>query len=85
MSEKENLTEKLQVLLSKADSTALNIIIARRAIEQGTKPVPVSEYVRSLIKKDIEINTMGQVSFAEERVAQIISEYKSNQNQNQNA
>jgi hypothetical protein len=82
MTEKENLTEKIQVLLSKADSSALNIIIARRSIEEGTKPVPVSEYVRSLIKKDIESNITEQVSYVGEKISQIISEYKSNQKQN---
>jgi hypothetical protein len=81
MTEKENLTEKIQVLLSKADSSALNIIIARRSIEDGTKPVPVSEYVRSLIKKDIESNITEQVSYVGEKISQIISEFKSNQNQ----
>ena len=81
MTEKENLTEKIQVLLSKADSSVLNIIIARRSIEEGTKPVSVSEYVRSLIKKDIESNITEQVSYVGEKISQIISEYKSNQNQ----
>jgi hypothetical protein len=82
MTEKENLTEKIQVLLSKADSSALNIIIARRSIEDGTKPVPVSEYVRSLIKKDIESNITEQVSYVGEKISQIISEFKSNQTKN---
>ena len=38
MNEKENLTEKLQVLLSKSDLRALNIIIDRKSLERGTKP-----------------------------------------------
>ena len=74
--EKENLTEKIQVLLSDSDYRALNIIIARNTIEYGKKAVPVSEYVRSLIKQNIKDNITEQVSFVGEKINKIITEYK---------
>jgi hypothetical protein len=76
MNEKENLTEKLQVLLSKSDLRALNIIIARRSLERGTKPPPISSYIRELIKREIDENIVDQVSFAGEKAREIITNYK---------
>jgi hypothetical protein len=76
MNEKENLTEKLQVLLSKSDLRALNIIIARRSLEQGTKPPPISSYIRELIKREIDVNIVDQVSYAGEKAREIINNYK---------
>jgi len=77
--EKENLTEKLQVLLSKTDLRALNIIIARRSLERGTKPPPISSYNRELIKKEIDENIVDQVSFAGEKAREIITNYQKTQ------
>jgi hypothetical protein len=79
MTEKENLTEKLQVLLSKSDLRALNIIIARRSLERGTKPPPISSYIRELIKKEIDENIVDQVSFAGEKAREIITNYQKQQ------
>lgn len=76
MIEKENLTEKLQVLLSKSDLRALNIIIARRSLERGAKPPPISSYIRELIKKEIDENIVDQVSFAGEKAREIITNYQ---------
>lgn len=74
---KENLTEKIQVLLSKADERALNLIIARKAISDGTRPVPLSSYVRELIKDHIQDNTPEQKSIAAEKAKEIVEKYKS--------
>ena len=51
---KESLTEKIQVLLSKIDLEELNHIIVRKALERKKRPVPLSAYVRELVKKEIE-------------------------------
>lgn len=76
MNEKENLTEKLQVLLSNSDLRALNVIIARKSLEKGMKPPPISSYIRELIKRDIDENIRDQVSFAGEKAREIIANYK---------
>jgi hypothetical protein len=76
--QKENLTEKLQVLLSKNDVRALNTIIAAQAMENGEKPVPVSLYIRELIKRAIQENIPEQKSFVGDKVKQIISNYNQN-------
>lgn len=60
---KESLTEKIQVLLSKNDLEELNHIIVRKALERKKRPVPLSAYVRELVKKEIENNTEEQSSF----------------------
>jgi hypothetical protein len=77
--QKETLTEKLQVLLSKNDVQTLNTIIAIRAVQTGEKPVPVSFYIRELIKRNIEENLPEQYSFVGEKVKQIITNYKQEQ------
>ena len=77
---KENLTEKIQVLLSKVDERELNRIIARKAIEDGERPVPLSSYVRDLIKAHIKANTPEQKSIAAEKAKEIVQKYKSQKN-----
>lgn len=74
---KENLTEKIQVLLSRADERELNRIIAREAIAEGTRPVPLSSYVRTLIKAHIKANTPEQKSIAADKAKEIVEKYKS--------
>jgi hypothetical protein len=76
--QKETLTEKLQVLLSKNDVRALNTIIASQSMETGEKPVPVSLYIRELIKRDIQENLPEQKSFVGDKVKQIINNYNQN-------
>lgn len=76
MDKKENLTEKLQVLLTKEDQRALNMIIARKSLEQGIRPVPLSSYVREIIKEHILENTPEQRSFAAEAAKEIIKKFK---------
>ena len=63
---KESLTEKIQVLLSKIDLEELNHIIVRKALERKKRPVPLSAYVRELVKKEIESNTEEQTSFVKQ-------------------
>lgn len=49
----QKLTEKLQVLITKEESAGLNSAILNDAIEDNQRPVSVSAYIRSLIKKDL--------------------------------
>jgi hypothetical protein len=75
---KNNLTEKLQVLLTKEDQRALNIIIARKSLEQGVRPVSLSSYVREIIKEHITENTPEQKSFVVDVAKEIIKNHKKN-------
>ena len=51
--QKKRLTKKLQVLLTPEDEDNLNSIIIQKSMENGTKPIPVSRYVRNLIVEHI--------------------------------
>lgn len=75
---KNNLTEKLQVLLTKEDQRALNIIIARKSLEQGVRPVSLSSYVREVIKEHINVNTPEQKSFVVDIAKEILKNHKKN-------
>jgi len=75
---KNNLTEKLQVLLTKEDQRALNIIIARKSLEHGVRPVSLSSYVREIIKEHITENTPEQKSFVVDVAKEIIKNHKKN-------
>lgn len=50
---KKMLTEKLQVLLAKEDVDSLNDIIIEESMKENRKPIPISRYIRNLIKKHI--------------------------------
>ena len=51
--QKKRLTKKLQVLLTPSDEDSLNTIIIQKSMENGTKPVAISRYVRQLIVEHI--------------------------------
>lgn len=51
----DKLTKKLQVLLSDDEVTAINRIILNDAIEGGERPVSVSAFIRTVIRKEIEL------------------------------
>ena len=51
--QKKRLTKKLQVLLTPEDEDNLNSIIIEKSMENKTKPLPVSRYVRQLIVEHI--------------------------------
>jgi len=71
MAIKENLKEKIQVLLTPEDMQELNIIIMRKAINAKTRPEPISLYVRSLIKENILANQVEQPSYVKEAIKKI--------------
>lgn len=51
--QKKKLTKKLQVLLTPSDEDSLNQIIIQKSMENGTRPVAISRYVRQLIVEHI--------------------------------
>ena len=51
--QKKKLTKKLQVLLTPEDEDNLNAIIIEKSMENKSKPMPVSRYVRQLIVEHI--------------------------------
>ena len=51
--QKKRLTKKLQVLLTPEDEDNLNTIIIQKSMENNTKPIPVSRYVRNIIVEHI--------------------------------
>ncbi len=58
--QKRRLTKKLQVLITPQDEESLNGIIIRNSMENGTKPISISKYVRELIKEHIVTQTSNQ-------------------------
>jgi hypothetical protein len=65
------LTEKVQVLLSQADVEILNSIMLGKAMKIGKRPVPLSSFIRAIIRKYIDEETKNQDSFAEEQVEKL--------------
>ena len=55
--QKKRLTKKLQVLLTPEDEDNLNTIIIQKSMENNTKPIPVSRYVRNIIVEHIVSET----------------------------
>jgi hypothetical protein len=53
----DKLTKKLQVLLAEDEVTSINRIILNDAIENGERPVSVSAFIRSIIRKEIELRS----------------------------
>ena len=51
--QKRRLTKKLQVLLTPSDEDSLNTIIIQKSMENRSKPVAISRYVRQLIVEHI--------------------------------
>ncbi len=71
MAIKENLKEKIQVLLTPEDMQELNLIITRKAILAKKRPEPISLYVRSLIKDNILANQREQQSFVKDAIKKL--------------
>lgn len=51
----EQLVEKIQVLISKEDLKELNNMILNNALNTGGRPVPLSTFVRNLLKREIQV------------------------------
>lgn len=71
----EQLIEKIQVLISKEDLKELNIIILNNALDIGSRPEPLSTFVRNLLKREIQLyhqrKNRAQKSFVRDEVKEI--------------
>lgn len=71
-----NLTEKIQVLIGKEDLKKINSIILNEALDNGERPVPLSTFVRNLLKREIELydrkKSKTQESFVKRDIQKII-------------
>jgi len=82
-----NVTQKIQVLISDEDMVTLNALIMLNAIRTSRKPIPLSTFVRELIKEYIDTNKnllengLQQRSIAAEDVKRYINAIKT-QNEN---
>ena len=52
-SAQDEKTEKIQVLLSKEDLSDLSRKLSKEALSKGEAPVPISHYVRRLIRRNL--------------------------------
>jgi len=65
------LTKKLQVLLSEDEVAVLNRIILNKAIEEGTRPISMSAFIRELIRIEIDSTTEDKKTFDKTKLKQL--------------
>jgi hypothetical protein len=65
------LTKKLQVLLTEDEVTQVNRLILMDAIENETRPISVSAFIRGLIQKELENKIPEQRSITKEQIRKI--------------
>lgn len=73
-----NVTEKIQVLLTSDDTSKLNTILTLEALKNNSKPLPVSTFVRNIIKDYIDSHALEQKSFVSDIIKKHINELKEN-------
>ena len=71
MNESSKLTKKLQVLLSEDEVAILNRIILNDAIENGSRPISMSAFIRELIRLEIESRSEDQKTFDKTKLKQL--------------
>lgn len=65
------LTKKLQVLLTEDEVTQVNRLILMDAIENETRPVSVSAFIRGLIQRELDKNSTEQHSITKDQIRKI--------------
>jgi hypothetical protein len=73
-----NVTQKIQVLLTDDDMSKLNTILMLEALKNKDKPLPVSTFVRNLIKDYINSYNIDQKSFVSDIIKSHMKEFKEN-------
>lgn len=73
-----NVTNKIQVLVSDEDISKLNTILTLEALKNENKPLPLSTFVRNIIKDYIKSYPISQKSFVSNIVKKHIREFKEN-------
>ena len=71
MNDTSKLTKKLQVLLSEDEVAILNRIILNDAIENGSRPISMSAFIRELIRLKIESTSDDQKTFDKNKLKQL--------------
>lgn len=54
------LTKKLQVLLTEDEVDDVNRLILNDALINQTRPVSISAFIRTLIQKELQLNSRGE-------------------------
>ena len=73
-----NVTQKIQVLLTDDDMSKLNTVLMLEALKNNDKPLPISTFVRNLIKDYINSYNIKQKSFVSDIIENHIKEFKEN-------
>jgi hypothetical protein len=66
------LTKKLQVLLTEDEVLSVNRLILNDAIENQTRPISVSSFIRELIQREIKNKSVEQASIIKNHINQLI-------------
>lgn len=65
------LTRKLQVLLTEDEVASVNRIILKDAIEDESRPVSISAFIRILIQREIEDRDSDKTKIKKEDIKKI--------------
>lgn len=68
MSKKDNLTKKLQVLLTEEEVNMVNRIILMDALESDNRPISTSAFIRELIQLEISRRMPSQRSITKDNI-----------------
>jgi len=68
MSKKDNLTKKLQVLLTEEEVNMVNRIILMDALESDNRPISTSAFIRELIQREISRRMPSQRSITKDNI-----------------
>ena len=75
-----NLTNKVQVLIDDSDLQTLNFLIFRKAFLNNEKAMPISSYIRDIIKDHIKTESKEQLSYAQIQVQKAFDKTNTNIN-----
>jgi regulator of PEP synthase PpsR (kinase-PPPase family) len=65
------LTKKLQVLLTENEVSEVNRLILNDAIENQTRPISISSFIRELIQREIKNKSVEQISIIKKHINQL--------------
>lgn len=71
--ENTKLTKKLQVLLTETEVSQINRVILNDALENETRPVSVSAFIRGLIQDELSKRTLEQKSYIKQNLKNLKS------------
>jgi hypothetical protein len=69
----DKLTKKLQVLLTEGEVREVNRIILNDALDNETRPISVSGFIRHLIKNELSNRTVEQRSYIKQNLKNLKS------------